>query len=590
MLGWSSVALGLAFDNPTKRLVDILEDLDPKISVSPFADPLNQLQDEANSAKELFLQGKITFRQFVGSVLHQAVGSPILNLTSQAREDGASANDLLINLEANHVPICRAEVRAKLQHDGALVLVGNIASMDSLNLALSDDWPDPSVALQVTAGYMKAQNIGANHPVLQSAERCYQRVESDLMPALHVVVKAGPLAYQAWVGKNRIFDFENLFFDLDKSAKITTYPENVKKDGVKEFTLTLRPTESLDNEFFTTTMGNSGISRAHSSSYTFNYEPSDPRFAEASAFAHATWHYEYFQKLGFVWWSVKPLVLSLHALIGETKNNALYQPPSSATQGTPTIFIGDGDGVVLTNLAIDADVVSHEFGHHVIYKTLKSTSGESLILHEGLADYFALAHFDDTCLGESICVAGGGGCYLPDRCLRTSDNSIKVGDTTYQSLTSHLRGQVVSGLLNDLKNDIGNDATAQIVYDAMSYFVATSGFRDFVMSLMLADRDINKGTNTCRIYDTAIARGFGPSIKGVDCTNPNALVAPVTETATSSDSSTGTSSSKTKKKDIWGCGVLGDDAASSNGSLATLGFPPLLLLVIALILRRRTKN
>ena len=90
---------------------------------------------------------------------------------------------------------------------------------------------------------------------------------------------------------------------------------------------------------------------------------------------------------------------------------------NSASDGTlPSIKIDDGDGLVLQNLITDGDVVSHELGHHIIFKTLTSTIGESLVLQEGLADAFAFFRTSNACLGESICPKNSSACIM----LRTS--------------------------------------------------------------------------------------------------------------------------------------------------------------------------
>ena len=81
------------------------------------------------------------------------------------------------------------------------------------------------------------------------------------------------------------------------------------------------------------------------------------------------------------------IILDIHARPGGSKNNALYVPKETETDAAK-IMIGNGDGNILKNLPQDREVISHELGHHIIYHHITQTSGESLILHEGLADFF----------------------------------------------------------------------------------------------------------------------------------------------------------------------------------------------------------
>lgn len=165
-----------------------------------------------------------------------------------------------------------------------------------------------------------------------------------------------------------------------------------------------------------------------------------------------------------------------------TPNNALYQPAVSSS-GYPQIMVGDGDGNILQNLGKDNDVVSHEFSHHILFRTLTNTTGESLVLHEGLADLFTFMQTGNACLGESICPSGSSACWLPDRCLRSAENDLSYLDTTYRSWVSapHLRGQLISAVLWDLAQDLNFTKVAQLTFTASSFFLEDSGLQDFVL-------------------------------------------------------------------------------------------------------------
>src|SRR5690606_2594621 len=151
--------------------------------------------------------------------------------------------------------------------------------------------------------------------------------------------------------------------------------------------------------------------------------------------------------------------------------------------------VGDGDGEKLQNLPKDSDVVSHELGHHVIFQSLTSTKGESLVMHEGLADYFAFARTDDPCLGESICPAGSPvGCELESQCLRTADNTYVLNVDTKSE--EHFKSQFISGMLWDLRdNAVPAQDLDEMVIQATGMLLSNSGYHDLILTLMLADKD-----------------------------------------------------------------------------------------------------
>lgn len=115
---------------------------------------------------------------------------------------------------------------------------------------------------------------------------------------------------------------------------------------------------------------------------------------------------------------------------------------------------------MLTNLPVDADVIGHEFGHHIIYQTITSVSGESLILHEGLADYFTFAHTKDDSLGESICPAGSLACWTKGQCLRTANNDINFSSLEYTNLICRSESPGVVG--QDTENRRGADIQVRV--------------------------------------------------------------------------------------------------------------------------------
>src|SRR5690606_1420058 len=227
------------------------------------------------------------------------------------------------------------------------------------------------------------------------------------------------------------------------------------------------------------------VQTAIAKNHVFEFPVTDRRYDEVAAYSYAQIHHDFFKSTGFVWYGPKPMEVKVHEQPGGQPNDGWFIPADSAGADLPTIFVGDGDGSILKNLPRDGDVIGHEFGHHVIYQSLKSTRGQSLILHEGLADFFAFSRTNDACLVESICPKNSSACWVPNSCLRTADNNIKYQDQTFKAVQGHLQGQVISGMLWDLRksNAVPADDVTKLAYKAVSFLEEESGFRHFFLAL-----------------------------------------------------------------------------------------------------------
>ncbi|MBP6219450.1 MAG: hypothetical protein KA436_12775 [Oligoflexales bacterium] len=474
-------------------------------------------------------------------------------LTEEESQERSLAGYRSVNFSYQGTPICDLELKIVPSSLGSPLALGEVPQFD---LTPSSVWPEQEAALKVAVNKF---GVGTE---LYRASRCYLAKGSSLLAVWKMVLRSPEnLSYEIMSDAKEIYKERALFFDLEDpiNADIQAYHSNPRTSELEIFTI---PTlgNMLTSEFFVTDTSASRspvVQRASSENRKFIYDPKAIEFAEASSFAHATTMHNFFKSIGYVWTEKKPLILKLHSAINGTQNNALYQPGDAAKSGQPTIFIGDGDGKLLQNLPIDSDVVSHEFGHHIIYRTLKETSGEALILHEGLADYFSFSMSKDSCLGESICVEGQQNtCAIYGKCLRTGDNSIKYGDTTYLKLDPHLRGQMLSGFLLDLNKRLGADRMVQTVFNALGFLVYNSGFRHFLVSLMMADLK-TETPDTCAIYEVATDRGLGTYLSNIDCHKPENINPPTLEIQFSKATTTGQQdTSQTKKRSSpFSCGA-----------------------------------
>lgn len=491
------------------------------------------------------------------------------------------------------VPICLTYARAHSLVDGQTLMLGTVPKITSSTILPSsrtEDWPDLDLSFRnATTSFDTASDMK-----LKASRRCFFAKHEQLLPAYEFTLSIDGMPWSVWADAYEIFKRNQNFFDLDGTAMV--HPQNIlsgRPGPVKLQNLTGDGT--LTSDYFKTIMPKA-LPSAIEPSHAFRYDPKlDVRYDEVAAFYYAQRHHDYVQRLGFQWYGPKPLLIKLHVRPAGRANNALFTP--AATENDyPSIQIDGGDGIDLQNLTNDADVISHEFGHHVIYQTLRTTEGESLVLHEGLADFFAFAHSGDGCLGESICPANSRSCVVAGQCLRTANRQLYNFDLIYEdnlwnawagssNRLGHLHGQIISGLLWDLRQGESFDVfeLARLAMRAVSFLKFDSGFRDFILALFFADQEIFNGKYFKDIYEAASRRGLGSFFEDV---SPSSRIIPPISGKTSITTSSNLKSEPAKKPNktkqdrdkYWTCGSIASSSGSSQSAPLILVLMPLIIL------------
>ncbi len=300
-------------------------------------------------------------------------------------------------------------------------------------------------------------------------------------------------------------NFQSYFKAESEIAGIARlYERNENGKLIDQSIMTVGDTTLNSNRFIT---GNSQGERAKSSDFQFIYSPEDSRFKEASVFSNAESTAEWFKQAGFSWPEEK-IGLEVFARLHGAENNALYTP--SYNGGVAAIRIGQGDGLILKNLLTDRDVVMHELGHHILYQTITNISGDSLTIHEGIADIFVMLRNEDPCLGKSICVESSSTC-VTNACLRTADNSLnwEVDGPGLQS-RPHRASQILSGFFWDLltKYNIPKSDILKLLVETLNKTQSGPSMSMFMTTLQEADQSIFEGKYNDQIKIAQEARGF----------------------------------------------------------------------------------
>jgi hypothetical protein len=145
----------------------------------------------------------------------------------------------------------------------------------------------------------------------------------------------------------------------------------------------------------------------------------------------------------------------------------------------PTILIGQVNTVI--DLALENDVIMHEYGHHV-FSITSSTGwfemdeyGPTFIagaLNEATADYYSCSCLGDPEIGEywaSIQPA-----FFPDGYMRTVDNEYTCPENLWGEV--HADGIVWSGFLWKVRTLIGAAQADPLYLDVMAHFPSTTNF------------------------------------------------------------------------------------------------------------------
>jgi hypothetical protein len=484
------------------------------------------------------------------------------------------------DFHAGDTPLCRSSFKTVRQSNGAMLMVGDIPDVAAVMPLALAGWPDADTSFERSIEELKSREEFRGFNVeIKYKTRCYFVAQGQLEPVWNFVIASSGLQYDLYASDQKLVAVYPRYFDA--TATIQAYDPN-SSGSLSNFSVSVSDGGYLTNDYFKSDIASAGESRWHSSSNMFTYPGSlSANFAEASTFAYVNRQLDFAVTSGYKWSGPTPIKVQVRATIGNTVNNALYTPSSDGVT-PPMIQVGQGDNVVLQKLEFDSDVVSHEFGHHVVYQSIYSiTSGsDALVLHEGLADFQAFARSQDACLGESICPSGTSmsSCKMnSNKCLRSGETTMKYGDATWNAYASsaHIRGQLISGYLWDMRKSgkIPSDTLNKYVFEAIKYLPAAATIKNFVAS-MLYTAKLNGGTYSSVVEAAGDGRGLSASTLGIDTSNLETTAKAGTDSGSSSSDS-----SDSKKSGFFGCATIG--AGANQDEMQSQSMMLLLLILLA---------
>ncbi len=428
--------------------------------------------------------------------------------------------ELQVHYEIRHIKLYGFSAKAFLLKNNSIYVVGSFPKINRIqNIENLDNHLESSHFVK----------MHFKNPTLQflSHSRYYYLENSVAIPVWNFKVREGIRVYEVLANSEKIFTSTPLYFDADIMGKMQVYTGVARHSPLDIVQEPVVGDGTLTNEFFVTdTLLNPYVitPRAVSHNSVFVYQTNDVRFPEVSSFVYAMQAKKFFEKFSYKWDQKGLFVLSLHNIFEGSSNNASYYPPNSSPYRQATILFGDGDGVTYGNFATDVDIVTHEFAHHIIYKTLNPSTEEGSVLHEGISDYFAEAKANDPCFAASILLMGSN-------CLRSASNKVEYTSSFYKTSEIHLKSLAISGLLWDLRTLIGKDGDF-IVYNSLSYLNIHSGIKDFLQSLLIADQQLYSGAHACLIVNKAEDRKFNTFLTDINCNDYSKAVSNPTYVST----------------------------------------------------------
>ncbi len=223
-------------------------------------------------------------------------------------------------------------------------------------------------------------------------------------------------------------------------------------------------------------------------------DPTDA-FAQVNAYYHLTRARDLFAELGAEMagpqWS---LVASVNVLEnGKPFDGAFYSPMGLGPPWSSPNFMGFGQGRRV-DFAYDADAYVHEFTHYVNHNAVGFNAGQfafdelglspfSLVIDEGLADYFACSSAGDPVVGEASLQAIGRARDLSDDSLRCPRDIGGEG---------HHDGVLVGSLGWTLRQQLGSAVADSLMWTATTLLPYGATYGDFARGILQGAQELSE--------------------------------------------------------------------------------------------------
>ncbi len=365
---------------------------------------------------------------------------------------------------------------------------------------------------------------------------CLYQEHTSLYRSVKANISFNKRPYQLIISTKKIHSLTPMFFHASRSISTKAYLSNYSADSdntrmLKTYNLdNISSNGTLCSRNFRVDLSQYNISNdlAISPKGIFYYDPIYQRlkFEQTSLFTHAEdytkWIFANLENLKT--WEGKQLSIVLYEKYDDDgyNNGAVYIPPYNE-EVHPEIQMPRGDDIYLHNIRVDGEAVQHEINHHLVFKYLTTTTGQSLVLHEGLADILVQLQSKNFCLGEFLCPKTG--ICRSTKCLRSANNNLNItaADFPSQPRQAHQASQIISGTIWDLV-DKTDDASyieiANLTYKTVMLLSYNAGYEEFLQKLFTVDQASYNKKYCANLKDILTTRGFTskyPSLDSITC-------------------------------------------------------------------------
>ncbi|HJT85282.1 MAG TPA: M36 family metallopeptidase [Nitrososphaeraceae archaeon] len=240
--------------------------------------------------------------------------------------------------------------------------------------------------------------------------------------------------------------------------------------------------------------------RTHRANHEFIFNRDTRSFKEVMVYYHIDRMWRYIEELGFDN-ILKGFSIPVN-IDGIPDDNSFYSPAEkSLTFGT-----GGVDD------AEDADIILHEYGHAILDNQVPGfgESHEAGAISEAFGDYLAASFFADIkpanlrpTIGNWDAVAYSGD---EPPCLRRLDSNKKYPRDLSQEV--HNDGEIWAACLWQIREAIGKTLADRLIIASHFLLDRSSSFTQAANAIILADENLNQGSNKEIIMNIFIRRGI----------------------------------------------------------------------------------
>jgi hypothetical protein len=418
-------------------------------------------------------------------------------------------------------PITGAWVKVDLDHDNRAYHFSNNAIPQDLHAAIekiatkrllteSAALKKAMTALHVTKGRIRGEITSelVKYPVGKTVEPAWKFLVPVCRPAhdwrIYISARTGSVLHKEDMlktarGQGLVFD-PNPVVTLNDIKLRNSKP--VPDAAYRQVELPdIAATGFLDGPYVNTRLTKK---RVRAKDRKFPFKRNKPAFKEVMVYFHIDRMQRYIQSLGFQHVNRRSIPVDIAA---QKDDDSFYSPVDKA------LHFGTG-GV---DDAEDAEIILHEYGHSIQDAQVPGfgSGKEAGAMGEGFGDYLAASFFADVKSARFRKCVGSWDATSYSRanppCLRRLDSKKRYPKDIVKDV--HSDGEIWSACLWQIRDLLGRHPADKLILSHHFLVARNASFEDAALALIMADKQLNAGTNEAAIRAIFTRRGILASAK-----------------------------------------------------------------------------